>query len=772
MEQIMRESKGLSVQVEQTERGFRQSTENAMANDILLGLIELITNSDDQYGDQKGSILIDFPKPNGNSGTWQVSVSDKASGLGFDEVAEKLLRQGARTSGFEVGEAKRGNRGRGAKDLSAFGHVRWDMIKDGKYHWLWLDRNGRGERSERPVPAGPHRERLGIPRDGVVATITCDRSRCRRPQRDRIRQRLEYAVQLRPIMSSSKRSVKLHYGDEDIVNLRYIEPHGLVGFAPVEVDVKGYDGKARVTIAEVPTPFQEDSNDPSRQGGLLIESGRAVHESTLYRHESNPYSGYFMGSVRWETIDALSREFDDREDQGLPVEAANNAQIIRPDRRGLNYNHPAAKALKATVEEVLRPHFERKAKELGEGGKESHQTRRRLEGLAKVVARFQAAKAEELEFELQQTSTGLELTPEVPILEVVPPRKLLDFGKTHTFSVRLRADVFSDGTEQAEVLLSLVADPEGCLDLSSTSVALTPDARLQRRLTGTFTATAKSIEGNGMIEVTAPQLDSALVEIDIVEPEELLPPPPPLTFEFERSSYRVPAGKRKKLLLLAPSAAVERHGRAVVIENSNPHGVLTRQKHLTLAPSPDGDWFQAVVEVEGRQHGAAATIAALCGSGPLRAETSVAVRADQSGPPPPEIKLAALNSFVPGTFETDEETGRVTITVNATHPAARRYFGPQPDFPLQESIEARMMLAEIVADLTVLDILRRHLRQQPHPVEQIYRRRFQLLKDLLPLCHASQLSEAELSPHNGSAPSQETSSRRQTARAEQPAAVS
>jgi hypothetical protein len=173
--------------------------------------------------------------------------------------------------------------------------------------------------------------------------------------------------------------------------------------------------------------------------------------------------------------------------------------------------------------------------------------------------------------------------------------------------------------------------------------------------------------------------------------------------------------------------------------------VLVRQQRLSLAPSPDGDWYQEVVEIEGRQHGATATVTARCGSGPLRAETAIAVRADHSGPPAPEIKLAAMNSFVPGTFETDEDTGKVTIAVNATTPAVRRYFGPHPDFPRQESIEARMMVAEVTADLTVLDILRRHLRQQPLPVEQMYRRRFQMLKDLLPLCHASQLSDAEIS---------------------------
>jgi hypothetical protein len=275
-------------------------------------------------------------------------------------------------------------------------------------------------------------------------------------------------------------------------------------------------------------------------------------------------------------------------------------------------------------------------------------------------------------------------------------------------------------------------------------VSLTPDKRLEQRLTGTFTAKALAMEGNGIIEIKAPGLGDALVEIDVVEPEEPLPPKAPLTFEFERSAYRVPAGKRKQVFLLAPNAAVERHGSDVVLDSSNPHGVLIRQQQVQLTPSPDGDWHQVVVEVEARQHGAKATVTAQVGSGPLKAETSFEVRSDRVGPTPPQIKLAALNSFVRGTFETDEE-GQTTITVNATHPAVRRYFGPHPDFPKQESVEARMMIAEVAADLTVLDIQRRHLRERPIAVEQMYRQRYQWLNDLLPQCHASQLAEGELS---------------------------
>jgi hypothetical protein len=95
------EAGGVPVRVEQTERSFTQATESAMGNDILMGLIELITNADDQYGDQPGSILVRFPKPDAET-TWDVEVRDKASGLGYDEIGPKLLRFGGRTSGHEA----------------------------------------------------------------------------------------------------------------------------------------------------------------------------------------------------------------------------------------------------------------------------------------------------------------------------------------------------------------------------------------------------------------------------------------------------------------------------------------------------------------------------------------------------------------------------------------------------------------------------------------------------------------------------------------------
>ena len=738
-------TKGVPVHVEQTERSFAQATESAMGGDILLGLIELITNADDQYAEQAGPILIRFPKPEDERATWEVEVRDKASGLGYDEIEPKLLRFGGRTSGHERGELKRGNRGRGAKDVSHFGRVRWDLFKDGRYCWVWLDRHGNGEKSQRSVRADEFRDAFQMPKNGVVATVTCDRARVRKPQRDRIKQRLEYAVQLRRIMANPKRSIKLVYGEDDSVTLRYIEPSGLVHFPTVEVAVPGYPGQALITVAEVPTPFQEDQNDLSRQGGLLIASGRAVHEATLYGFESSPYAGYFLGSVQWDTIDDLAREFDDRDEAGLPADPANPMQIIRADRRGLAAQHPAAKALRTAVEAILRPHFDRKAQELSTGARESRLTKQRLDALARVVAKYQAAKAEELEFEVARTGgQGVELTADVPIVEVIPPRKVLEVGRTHTFTVRVRADAFVDDPNEADVLLWLAADPEGCVELSGPNCTIARDARLEGRLTGTFTARAVTADGSAIIEVTVPHLPGAVVEVETVEPEEPIELPPPDAFSFDRPSYRVAAGKHKQLLLVAPAHLVGEHGARATALSSNSEGILIRHAGAELALSPEGDWYEAGIDVEGRQHGASAVVTASLGESGLQASTRVDVRRDRGGPPPPEIKLEAMGSFVRGTFEASPETGAIVITVNATHPSVSRYFGPAPEFVGQETLQARLMIAEIVADLTVLDILRRHLRQQSLPVEQLYVHRFRMLKDLLPLCHASQVVEDEL----------------------------
>lgn len=729
----------VNVAVELTERGFKQDADQAMKGDLLLGLVEAVTNADDAYGDRDGGILIRVSK--GRVDGWAIIVRDRACGIPFAEVRRKILKLGSRTSGFEIGRSTRGNRGRGAKDLAAFGSVRFDTICGDEYSWLKLERSGKGQMTEKPRRATRiDREALGITRGaGMQVTIGC---RVAPPRAITLRQKLERSVALRLIMTDPRRRVMFEYGDAQSVHLHYQEPAGLREVERAELNVPGYPEKASITIKEAPQAFDDAPSSPTREGGLLIISGRAVHEATLFSFENDPYAQFLYGEVRWEAIDRIQREFDERDELGEPPTPGNPFSIISRSRVGLEKTHPAYKALRDAVERVLKKYVDRKRREAGETGRESAETRRRLEALAQIIAKFSSDKEEELELE-REIGPGVGTQPE---FRIIPPAKQLEQGRTHTFTVELLREKY-DEAPGSNVTLDVETDPAGLILLSSREVTLKPappratgPAR-PAVMRGTFSVTATNLLGDAIIAASFPSVRSCDTQIKVIPPITIEPPEPPLTFQFERSRYNVLPGKSKSILLLAPDVAVDRHGTKVTVTSSNPDGVLVRQRFVELKPSVDGPWHQAVITVEGRQLGADSTIEAICGV--LPASTQVVVRREQTGP-----AFSIDIREIPGPQRSTREKkpdGTIVIVINAGHPAARRYFGPAAnDFPNQESLAAKLLIAEIIAEDAVRDILSRKYGAQPIDVVSYYAEQLRLMNELLPRCHASQVSQAEL----------------------------
>src|SRR5262245_37902296 len=122
-------------------RAFKQDASNAMKGDIVRALIELITNSDDAYGDgAQGKIRVEVEHR--RSAPWRVVVRDRAKGMRKARMAQAIGDIGTRMSGFERGARVRGNLGRGAKDLAAFGSVTFESICDGFYSAMTLEPDG------------------------------------------------------------------------------------------------------------------------------------------------------------------------------------------------------------------------------------------------------------------------------------------------------------------------------------------------------------------------------------------------------------------------------------------------------------------------------------------------------------------------------------------------------------------------------------------------------------------------------------------------------
>src|SRR5437016_6179949 len=130
-----------------TGRAFHQDAMEAMRGDIVRGIIELLTNSDDAYASidlqKPGRILIQVEHR--KSQPWRVVMRDRATGLRAEDMKAKLGDLGRRTSGFELGQERRGNLGRGAKDLAAFGDVQFESIREDRYSRFVLHQDGNWE---------------------------------------------------------------------------------------------------------------------------------------------------------------------------------------------------------------------------------------------------------------------------------------------------------------------------------------------------------------------------------------------------------------------------------------------------------------------------------------------------------------------------------------------------------------------------------------------------------------------------------------------------
>ncbi|MEO0067941.1 MAG: hypothetical protein ABIK23_02260 [candidate division WOR-3 bacterium] len=247
-------------ELKHTPRYTRQNMERAMQGKIERGLVELITNSDDSYRNieetgKNVSGVIEIEIERRRSKPSIVIVRDFAEGMSREDMYKKLGALGGRTSGFEKGKPRRGLNGRGAKDVSAFGEVKFESIKDGHYNCLVIPKTLKCHfENENPEQATTEiREKLGILKgNGTVVTIKVE-PRFKIPSHEKLRQDFSRYYSLRDIFSNKKRVVKLidkKGGRENSLYYKY--PEGECVFSS-EVEIDSYPGaKAKIVLKKAP----------------------------------------------------------------------------------------------------------------------------------------------------------------------------------------------------------------------------------------------------------------------------------------------------------------------------------------------------------------------------------------------------------------------------------------------------------------------------------------------------------------------------------------
>jgi hypothetical protein len=710
-------------------RAFVQDANQAMKSDIVRGLIELITNADDAYASMpdvtRGKILVEVEHRRGQP--WRVIVRDRATGMTAGMLEARLTRIGDRTSGFESGEAKRGNLGRGAKDLVAFGEVTFESIRDDRYGNLILKPSGSYELEEGDATKD-QRKRLGIPKNGTVVTVFAQPGiRC--PQHDNLQRKLATHFQLRDILSDATRDVELtNLNDESRAPLVYTYPM-LPEIFRGRLIIDGYpEAIAELTMYRNSSRDDDGPEDPGRPSGILVKGRRAIYENTLFGLEGDTHAGWFSGQLTCPYIDSLAREYDDLLSKEQEPSAQNPMPIISRTRDGLNEGHPFYQALRQAAEVPLRELVAKEHERMRKESRliESDATRSALERVSKEVNRLIAEEFTEIEAEELPGSQG---EGQPLALTIAPEQAFAYMGEDRTLTIAARRAGLI-----GEEVVSIEVDPEGVVELLTPTAPLGPHSRredilvaqvrVRPKLVGESTMISASVAGrsaHALIEVKPPRV---VIEEPILQPAQLT---------FERPSYRIGWLRKKELVLVAPATVVAEAGDIVEISSSDP-GVVVKTPKVTLLYDDSVEYYRARVQLEARVLDATAVVTARAGDSLATAHVKI-VRKEDGPEFPIRIVPEEWGAFR-AVVEEEEIDGRPVkiFKIAGRHPALAPSLGPH--FEGQDTPVVRAIIAEIVADLAarvvVAELYRSRRNTEAFDSDRFYREHYKRVTRFLP----------------------------------------
>lgn len=719
-----------------TERAFAEDAHEAMGGRIEKGLVELITNSDDRYtvlGSKEGRIRIEMQHVRGRGYT--VVVRDRAGGMTDKEMERKLTVLGGRTSGFETGQNTRGLLGRGAKDVAAFGPVRFEAIKDNRYSRLDLFPTG-AYKLYRSMSATPDlRHQLKVDKGGGLVVTVDVQKQFACPGHADIAQHLQIYYSLRDIMADPNRRVLLvSTNNSESTPLRYAYPAGTLSHQrtfDLGPDYPG--GTAEIALYRSPERFVEDKRGPYRQNAILIKGRRAIHDITMFGFENDAYSEWFWGYLRCPMIDDLVREYDDREAAKHPHPEANPTRILTRRRDGLDPEHPFTKRLYAKAREIMKVEIDKeRARQEEESSRiESDETTQLLRKMASAASRFMSEKLRELEEEGGGSGLGDPNRPVRP-LAIIPSDLRIVTGTTKSISVLAR----KGEDPLPHVRLDVDAD---LVSLSSSDLVLVDREHLPGVASATVRVTAKGTPGIAVLTARMGEIsDEALINVIL----EAVTPTEPTTFEFERDSYTLPLKKTKRLTVVCPNQLLGGAERTVLLKSDNPQ-IVIRTPKVALRDSGRGAFSHAEVEVEGRKLNERGKVTATMGD--LHTVTSVRVATGSGG----TFKIELVNEEL-GSYRASWTHDGGVLKIAAKHPSVARYLGPAPGYQGQRRPHFRMLLAEVVADNVARRILLARERAEERKgramhldVTGFYSAHYRELSELLAILHESMIPTAE-----------------------------
>lgn len=705
-------TKSFDQEMQYTDRAYRQDASQAMRGDVVLALIELITNADDAYRvtGLPGPIRIEIRNVSEDPYVKQISVSDCATGLSGERLRQKIATIGgmneehALTS--EQGDGTRGLFGRGAKDVAVFGKAVFESVKDDKYSCIELSGQSRKFREvafdDKVTPEIRKRLHLEEDENGLTAHIyISNRSGANVPGFKVLTERLSSHVTLRDIVSRNRVSVHDMRANQNLLLTTF--PEGKDVILEKECQIDGYERPIHLRLWRLP---ERDNSitDAYTRNGLVVRDSRANYANTFLTLDHRPERTWFAGEVFAPEIDDLNRAFADFDENESSYSGdvrafleKNPQSLVLRSRDGLEKNHPYYRALAKLVEQELTPIFDAVSREDQGNKREGENLRRRLDGISRSLGQLIQQALDEAEVDEEFGGSD---GPQQARLFLVPPRKHLKRGQTATLKLWVPKLNF----ESKDLSLDLLE----CGDAIQLDSDLVNVEWVEHRRINVMTASLKvTARDYGFTTLTAMYRGEATTCQLLCEPPSESDPELPLELQWQRDTYRIAPTRSQKLRVVAP---IEMLGELVSFQSDSP--LLTIGDGAELVMHSSQQYCGAEIQVSASRVEGSALITATCGQ--MTAVTSVHIEETQPKRGP-RIEHEVLNQDAPvrsGLLATPDV---LRIQIFAKHRGMKNLIGPYDErlvkFKNEDAPEVHAVLAEIIATEAANYVIQKELER-------------------------------------------------------------
>ena len=487
----------------------------ATVKSLLDAIVELVTNSDDSFHilEQERNKLEDalieirISRALGG-GCKELMISDSASGMSREELLNEAIKFGGETGGRQKGRKVRGFFGRGLKEsIIALGEGTILTKKNNSTSAvkIWVEGQGRNAMPYYSEITGNSLKDLTSSYlhypHGTVIIINNINSQFKLADYSTFKQQITNHYALRDINSNPAREIKLNFikevrgnqGDLEIKErIQFVEANNkLVLDKKIELSA---GQQIRITIKEAEHPLESPTSNPFALAGLLIKSGGAILENTLFKYNNEPAALYFFGVV---DVPEIAERLNQDE------------MLVSPNRIGLDWRHDFLSKLKEILEDELSVIVNNKKKEL-EQNNQSHVSDANKELINKIRDLLNTfAKQEMLELEQLIEPEELDtiiIKPEITHLEVQKPK---------TLSIYVPAEIAQvyplDGLE-------LSVDNQTII-LNKKNLSFKQHKNHKNLLVGHFTAVGSKLDEEGIILCSLGSYE-AIAEVIVTTKEE------------------------------------------------------------------------------------------------------------------------------------------------------------------------------------------------------------------------------------------------------------